>query len=56
MKEYYTVKEFAAKFALAEITVRQWIGTGKIKSVKIGKARRIPAEEVERLEQKSRGD
>lgn len=44
------VKEVAKRLGLAEITVRQWIQHGKIKSVKIGRVRRIPESEVDRLQ------
>lgn len=46
-----TVKEVASTLSLSEITIRQWIQQGKIKSVKLasGRARRIPQSEVERI-------
>jgi excisionase family DNA binding protein len=44
-----TVKEFAQKLSMAEITVRQWIAENKIKSVKIGNMRRIPERELMRI-------
>lgn len=53
MEKYYTVKEVSHILSLAEITIRQWIQADKIKSIKIGKARRIPKSEVERLVGKS---
>jgi excisionase family DNA binding protein len=44
-----TVKEFADRLGLAEITVRKWIGQKKIQSIKMGSMRRIPESEVDRL-------
>lgn len=49
MDEYYTVKEVSQMLKLADITIRQWIHDGKIKSVKVGGARRIPKSEIERI-------
>ncbi len=49
MDEYYTVKELSQLVKISDITIRQWIHDGKLKSVKIGGARRIPKSEVERL-------
>lgn len=55
MEEYLTVKEFAQKTSLAEITIRLWIRNKSIKSIKIGKARRIPISEYYRLTQQTGG-
>jgi len=49
MENHLTVKEVARILGLSEITIRQWIGIDKIKSIKIGSARRIPESEVQRL-------
>lgn len=49
METYITVKKFSKITGLAEVTVRQWIGKGKIKSIKIGNARRIPESELKRI-------
>ena len=49
MDKMLTVKQVSESLGLAEITVRQWIQHNKIKSIKIGKARRIPESEVIRL-------
>lgn len=45
-----TIRETAIILGLKVRTIREWIRKGKIKAVKIGKAWRIPAEEVERKE------
>ena len=47
--KYYTVKEVAEKFSLAEITIRKWMQGGKIKYVKIGNASRISEDELKKL-------
>ena len=47
--EFYTVKELATKFKVTEQAVHNWIKAGKIGSIKLGRARRIPAAELERL-------
>lgn len=47
--EYYTVRELATKFKVTEQAIHNWIKAGKIASIKLGRARRIPAAEVERL-------
>jgi len=47
--KFYTVKQVANQLNLAEITIRQWIMVGKIESIKIGRARRIPESEVMKL-------
>lgn len=48
--EYYTVQELAAKFKVTQQAIHNWIKAEKIASIKLGRARRIPAAEVERLE------
>ena len=47
--EVFTVKEVATMLKLAEITIRHRITRGEIKSIKIGRSRRISKEEVDRL-------
>ena len=49
LQEMYRVGEVAEIVGVAEITVWTWVRSGKIKSVKIGGARRIQKEEVERF-------
>jgi len=41
MEKHYTVKEVSELLGMAEITIRQWIQKGRLKSVKLGSARRI---------------
>ena len=48
-EELITVKEFSRMTSLAEVTIRQWISKGKIKSVTIAGARRIYRSEIQRL-------
>jgi len=49
MEKLYTIKEVSNLLSMAEITLRQWVQHERIKSVKIGSARRIPESEVMRL-------
>ncbi len=49
MEKLYSVKEVANLLSMAEVTVRQWIQHGKLKSVKIGNSRRISETEVKRI-------
>ena len=42
-------KEFAYRLSISRWTVYAWIQTGQIKSVKIGRLRRIPENEVDRI-------
>lgn len=39
--QYQTVKEVAARLRVAEATVRQWIKTGNLRAIDIGKGWRI---------------
>ena len=48
--KYYSIKEVADKLSLAEVTIRKWITSGKIKSTKFGKAVRISEEEIIKLQ------
>ena len=47
--KFYTAKEVATDLKMHEVTIRQWIAEGKIKSIKVGRSRRIPAAEYQRL-------
>jgi len=49
MEKLYTVKEFAEIIGVAQITARQWIQHGKIKSVKVVGSRRIAQSEIDRI-------
>ena len=44
------IREASQLLGIAEITLRQWIQHDKIKSVKIGRSRRIAESEVIRLQ------
>jgi len=46
---FFTVREFAAMFHLAEITVRKMILQGRIAHSRFGRAVRISSEEVKRI-------
>jgi excisionase family DNA binding protein len=52
--EFYTTEELAEYLKLSEQTIRSWIRQGKVKSLKFGRAHRIPAEEVQRLLKEAR--
>lgn len=50
METLYTVKEVAQLLNMAEITIRQWMGRGQLKFIKLGtKAVRIPKSEIDRI-------
>ena len=44
---YQTVQELAARLEVAEATVRQWIKSGKLRAIDIGKGWRISNTDVE---------
>jgi excisionase family DNA binding protein len=50
MNKYYSIKEVASALSLAEVTIRKWIASGKIKATKLGKAVRISEEEIIKLQ------
>ncbi len=43
-----TCKEFAAAWGISELTARRWCYAGKIRSMKIGGALRIPVSELQK--------
>ena len=45
----YSPKEAAAALSLSLVTVMRMVADGRLKSVKIGAARRIPAEEINNI-------
>lgn len=49
MDKVYTVQEVSEIMKVHKNTVKVWIATNKIKSIKVGGARRVPASEVDRL-------
>jgi excisionase family DNA binding protein len=48
-QQYLTVREVAERLRLHPITVRRHIAAGRIRAVRIGRAVRVPEEEVRRL-------
>jgi len=48
-KMFYTINEVAEIFRVNYFTILNWIREGKINSIKVGKKRLIPANEVEKL-------
>jgi excisionase family DNA binding protein len=50
LEKFYSVKQVAESLGMSEITIRQWIQHNKIKSVKIGRSRRISEVELTRLQ------
>lgn len=50
LKRYYSIKEVADMFSLAEVTIRKWLVSGKIKGTKLGKAVRISEDEIIKLQ------
>ena len=48
-KKLLTTEEFGALAGLRPVTVRMWAAARKISSVKLGRALRIPATELDRL-------
>lgn len=48
-KKLYTVNEAGYILSLASITLRKWIRREYIKSILLGRARRIPADEIDRV-------
>jgi len=47
--EYLTTQEIAEKLKVNILTIRRWIGIGKLPAFRIGKAYRIRKEDFERL-------
>lgn len=49
MSELLTIPETAARLRLGQRTIERWLATGEIRSVRLGRRRLIPQEEVDRL-------
>lgn len=47
--KYYSTKQLAEMLSVHPMTISKWIGSGKLDSVKLGKARRIPADAVTKM-------
>lgn len=55
-KGHYTVKEIATNLDVSEETVRNWIRSGELKAIDIGRGYRVPIAEYKRfLEARSTG-
>lgn len=54
LEQYYTIEEVAEKLKVTRQAIHNWIKEGRIDSIKIGRARRIPAASIERLLEQSR--
>jgi excisionase family DNA binding protein len=48
-RELRTVKQAARDLAVSEHTIRSWVATRKIASIRLGRAVRIPASDIDRL-------
>lgn len=46
---YQTVQELAERLEVAEATVRQWIKSGKLRAIDIGKGWRVADSDLERF-------
>ncbi len=47
--QYQTVQELAERLEVAEATVRQWIKSGELRAIDIGKGWRVADTDVERF-------
>jgi excisionase family DNA binding protein len=47
--EYLTTKEIADQLKVNVLTIRRWIGAGKLKAISTGKIYRIRKEDFEKL-------
>jgi excisionase family DNA binding protein len=54
LEQYYTIEEVAEKLKVTRQAIHNWIKEGRIESIKIGRARRIPAASIERLLEQSK--
>jgi excisionase family DNA binding protein len=48
-RRLYRIEEVVSSLALSRAALYSMMGSGKLKFVKLGKSRRIPVDEVERL-------
>lgn len=55
-KNYLTVSDFAKALDVSASTVRNWISSGKLDAIKIGRTIRIPKSELDRVTAKGGGD
>ena len=54
LEQYYTIEEVAEKLKVTRQAIHNWIKEGRLDSIKIGRARRIPAASIERLLEQSK--
>lgn len=47
--EFYTVEEVAARFKVTRQAVYNWIADGRLEAIRLGKARRIPRQALEKF-------
>lgn len=47
--EYLTTQELAEKLKVNVLTIRRWIGSGKLPAISIGKSYRIKKEDFEKF-------
>lgn len=50
MEKFYTCQQVADHYGVKVITVWDWIRTGKLKAVRVGKQYRIPKESLAEFE------
>jgi excisionase family DNA binding protein len=51
----YRVQEFAEALGVSERTAARWVASGRVRSLKVGRCRRIPASELARIVGDERG-
>ncbi len=49
MSELLTIAEAATRLRVGRRTVERWLATGELRSVRLGRRRLIPQDELERL-------
>mgnify|MGYP001440906607 CR=1 FL=1 len=50
---FYTTEEVAKMFRVSMQTVQNWLRSGEIQGIKIGKQWRIPKEEIDNLKERA---
>ncbi len=46
MPQFFSVRELAIRYAVGESTIREWLRTGKITSIKLGKSYRVSIDDI----------
>ena len=49
MEKYYSVTQIAKKYSVSREAVHQWIKSGKLKAVQVGKLYRISETEIKKF-------